>query len=135
MGNVEKLRVAYQRWHDSGGTSVSTWLDLSADDIAVRSAADGSPGLEYSAPATGRADLERFLTAITKDWEMLHFTPDDFIAEGDRVVMVGRCGWRHKGTGKAVESPVVHVWRFRDGKVTEMLELYDTARAVAAATV
>jgi ketosteroid isomerase-like protein len=37
-----------------------------------------------------------------------------------------------KVTGKEVKLPWVHVWRFRDGKVTEVPALTDTARAADA---
>jgi ketosteroid isomerase-like protein len=63
---------------------------------------------------------------------MLFDHANEFVAEGDRVVMIGRCGWRHKKTGKEVETPVFAYWNFRDGKVAEYFEFYDTAKAFAA---
>jgi ketosteroid isomerase-like protein len=81
----------------------------------------------------GRAELEHYFAAIAKDWEMIHYAAEEFISEGDRVVMVGRCAWRHRTTGKEVQSPLAHVWRFRDGKAVEYFEFYDTAKAFAAA--
>jgi ketosteroid isomerase-like protein len=133
MTNVDRLRQAYQAWHDSRGADRAAWLGLLADDAAVRSLADGAPGMEFAGPRRGRAAVEKYLSEITRDWEMLFFAMDEFIVDGDRVVAVGRCGWRHKGTGKAVESPAVHLWRFRDGRATELVEFYDTAKASAAA--
>jgi ketosteroid isomerase-like protein len=131
--NVDKLRRAYREWHDTRGASVPVWLELLADDVTLGSLAAGAAGLEFSAPRRGRADAERYFADIARDWEMLSFTADEFIAEGDRVVMVGRCAWRHRKTGKAAASPTVHLWRFRDGKATEFVEFYDTAKALEAA--
>src|SRR5262245_44403283 len=113
--NVQKLRHAYQAWHDSGGTSVPAWMDLLADDVVMRSVADGAPGMEFSAARRGRAEVEHYFSGLAATWEMLFYAADEFIAEGDRVVMIGRCGWRYKPTGKEVESPIINVWRFRDG--------------------
>ncbi len=81
----------------------------------------------------GRAAAEKYFAELARDWEMLFYEPHEFIVDGDRVVMVGRCGWRHRGTGKAVESPIINLWRFRGDKAIEFFEFYDTAKALEAA--
>src|SRR4051812_26393163 len=115
MNYVEHLRHAYQVWHDTRGASVGTWLELTDEDMVIRSLADGTEGLEFSSPGRGRADIERYLSQIVRDWQMLYFFADELIVQDDRVVMVGRCGWQHWITRKVAESPIVHLWRFRDG--------------------
>ena len=133
MSNADKLRQAYQVWHDTRGANGSVWLDLFADDVVLRSLADGASGMKFSAPRTGKAAAEHYLAELAREWEMEYFKTDDFIADGDRVAVVGRCAWRYRDTGKTAESPVVTIWRFRDGKVVEFMEFYDTAKAFAAA--
>ena len=64
---------------------------------------------------------------------MITYDMDDFIAQDDRVVVIGNVAWRNKATGKVAETPKVDIWRFRDGKVVEFAEFYDTARSFAAA--
>ena len=76
--NVEKLRYAYKAWHDSRGASVPVWLDLVADDVVLRSVADGAPGMEFSAPRRGRAELQHYFAGLARDWEMIHYTADEF---------------------------------------------------------
>ena len=88
--------------------------------------------MEFSAPRGGKAEFAAYFKAIARDWEMLDHTADEFVVEGDRVAVMGRCAWRHRGTGKAVASPMAQFWRFRDGKVIEFFEFYDTAKAMAA---
>ena len=39
---------------------------------------------------------------------MMEYEVDHFVAQGDRVVMLGRCAWRFKKTGKVV-------WQFQTG--------------------
>ena len=49
--------------------------------------------------------------------------------------MVGRCHWRHRASGREVDSPKVDIWHFEDGKATRFLEMFDSlafARAVGA---
>jgi ketosteroid isomerase-like protein len=132
MTNVDRLRPAYKAWDDTRAADPSVWLDLFAEEVDMRSLADGAPGMEFTSNRKGLAQAREFFAGVAREWEMISFSADDFISEGDRVVMIGRCSWRHKGTGKAVESPILHVWRFRDGKAVELFECFDTARAVAA---
>jgi ketosteroid isomerase-like protein len=131
---LAKLKAAYKEWHDTRGASVATWMALMADDIEMRSIADGAPGMEFSAPRKGKATAYGYFAGLAADWEMLHHTPEEFLVDGDRVVVFGRCAFRNRRTGKTAESPIVNRWRFRDGLAVEYFELYDTAGAFAAAT-
>ena len=63
---------------------------------------------------------------------MIEYVTEHFIAQGDRVVMLGRCAWRYKKTGKVVSTPKADVWRMADGKAVEFFEYYDTAQVHAA---
>ena len=58
---------------------------------------------------------------------MEHFTVDEFIAQGDRVVALGSTGWRDRKTGKSFDTPKVDIWRLKDGRAVEFMEFYDTA--------
>jgi len=63
---------------------------------------------------------------------MLDWHVDQFIAQGDRVVVLSRCTWRYKRTGKTVSTPKADSWRLADGKAVEYFEYYDTAQVHAA---
>jgi uncharacterized protein len=71
---------------------------------------------------------------LRADWEMIHYTVDRFVAQSDAVFMRGSTAWRHRRTGKIVDTPKVDFWRFENGKAIEFFEYFDTARAFAAAT-
>lgn len=70
--NVDRLKAAYKMWHDSKGMSQSAWLDLMADNVSIRSMAGPGPGLEFAAARHSKAETVGYLTAITKDWSMVH---------------------------------------------------------------
>jgi ketosteroid isomerase-like protein len=57
-----------------------------------------------------------------------------FIASGDDVAVVVNIAWRHKATNKMATGVLIDVWTFRDGKAITVLEVFDTASMVAAAT-
>ncbi|MBN9119642.1 MAG: nuclear transport factor 2 family protein [Planctomycetes bacterium] len=109
-------------------------MDLMADDIEMRSVADGAPGMEFSAPRKGKGTVQGYFTALAADWELIYYTVDEFLVDGDRVATFGRCAFRNRKTGKTAETAVANRWRFRDGLAVEFYELYDTAKAFAAAT-
>ena len=131
--NVAKLKHAYREWHDSKGGSVKTWLDLVADDVKVYSLAAGAPEVEFTAAVSSKKDFERYFTGLLADWEMIHYTTGTFIAEGNRVAMLGSTGWRNRKTGGVLETPKADFWTFRGDTIVEFHELYDTAAVLAAA--
>ncbi len=56
---LEELKAAYKAWHDTRGTSVETWMALMANDVQMRSLADGKPGMEFTAPRTASTRCTR----------------------------------------------------------------------------
>ena len=131
--NVELLRQGYKLWNDSKADSVGHWLNLVADDVKWTSLANGAAGMEFTAACGCKADVRRYFSELGKHWEMLHYTVEEFIAQGDRVVVLARCGWRNRDTGAAVETPKADILRMKDAKIVEYFEFYDTAAALAAA--
>jgi ketosteroid isomerase-like protein len=132
--NVGALKEAFRRWHETKAGGVQHWLDLMADDVCFRSLAGGAPGMDFTRDRHSRADVARYFEEMSAEWEMVHFTPDEFIAQGERVAVVGRCGWRSRKTGTVAESLMAHFFTFRDGRIVDVLEFFDTAKAVAAHT-
>jgi uncharacterized protein len=130
--NVKNLREAYQSWNDSRGAALEKWMELMADNIVFRSLAGGAKGMEFTLECRNKSDVERYFKGLGTDWEMLHYTPEEFTAQEDRVVVFGKCGWKSRKTGKSVETPKADFFKFRNGKIVEFFEFYDTARAIAA---
>jgi ketosteroid isomerase-like protein len=131
---LAKLKAAYKKWHDTRGQSAEDWVEMMADDVKLRSVADGADGMKFSAPRDGKEAARGYFAALGDEWEMVYHHADEFLVDGDRVAVFGRCAFRHRGTGKVAESFLNHRWRFRAGLVVEYAEFYDTARAFAAAT-
>ena len=132
--NVALLKDAYAQWAGQNGMDCECWMNIIAEDVTLSSLANGSPEMAFSAPRSNKSQILDYLRELGRDWEMVAFDMGDFIAEGDRVVAIGRVAWRNKATGKIADTSKVDIWRFQDGKVVEMAEFYDTARAFAAAT-
>jgi ketosteroid isomerase-like protein len=127
-----RVRQAYALWSESGGMRSDQWMALLADSIEMRSVL--TPDLPDDLAATRRTlsgALEYFET-VARDWEMIHFTVERIVDGGDDVVMIGRCAWRNRATGRIVDTPKVDVWRFEGGKAVSFLEMFDSLAFVRA---
>ena len=133
--NVALLEKGYALWHQSKADreGVACWVDLLSEDVQWRSLAAGAAGMEFTQACRSKDEVQRYFEDLGKDWEMVSYNVHEFIAQGDRVVMLGSCEWKHRSTGKIMKSPKADVHRLRDGKVVDFMEFYDTAAALAAA--
>jgi len=126
--NVQLLKEAYRRWNDSKGGSVEHWFDsVVAPNISFGSAPRGAAPLEFATQYNGREALQGYFSQLLADWEMIRYTIDEYVAQGDAVFARGSCAWTNKKTGKVADTPKVDFWRFRDGKAVEFYEYFDTA--------
>jgi hypothetical protein len=136
--HVAALREAYRRWRDTKGGSADEILALFDDRVEMRSVLDADLPSELAGIHRSRAEAAEYFAALARDWEMLDYVVDQFVADGeygDDVVAIGRCAWRHRSTGAEVDSPKVDIWHFEFGKVTRFTEMFDSlafARAVGA---
>ena len=85
----------------------------------------------------GHAGLENLLKKANETVETSYPEPPEFIAQGDRVLVVGFATGRMKATKKTFEDHWVFAITIRKGKVTNIREYVDTqalARASETAT-
>ena len=118
----------------SKGKAVQQWLDLCAEEMDFRSLGQGGEGLEFAERRSSKAGVGEYLGQLVRDWDMVFYQVDDFIADGDRVAVVCRCSWTNRTTGKTVETPKVDIWHFRDGKAVYFMEYFDTHAAIQGAS-
>jgi uncharacterized protein len=130
--NVALLKKAYSRWSETLGGSADEWLQICSDNIQFGSLAQGPEGASYLTEYRSRDALKQYFDGLTQDWQMIEYAAEHFVAQGDRVVMLGRCAWRYKKTGKVVWTNKADSWRFVGGKAVEFYEYYDTAQVQAA---
>jgi ketosteroid isomerase-like protein len=116
--NAAALARAYRAWIESRGADGSGFLALMADGIAMR------VGMQTDAPE-GVTPAE-FLAAIQAEWEMRDYRVEKLVADGGDVVMIGHCVWRNRATDRLLDTPIVDIWRFENGKATDFLEMFDS---------
>lgn len=132
--NLSQLKQAYQRWHSSKGGDSDCWLEMMSDNVQIKSTGAPIAALAFAQDRHSKSEAVAYLTGLLKDWSMVHWTPETFVAEGDKIAVFSQCAWINKATGKKAEVRTAHLWEFRNGKITSLVEIFDTAKAIAAAT-
>ena len=134
--NKDRLIAAYREWHETKAGSVDTWLALCSPTMTFLSSAMGREGMEFTEPCSCLDDVKRYFTGLTADWELIHYTVDQVIGDGDMLVAVGSTAWTHKKTGQSFEVAKADAWTFQDGVAVRIAEHYDAPailRALASA--
>ena len=98
--HVAVLKEAYRRWHETKAGSVDHWLDLMTDDVKFRSLAEGAKPMAFTRMSTCKGDVKSYFNGLTADWEMLYYRIDEYVAQGERVVALGSCSFKHRKTGR-----------------------------------
>ena len=60
-------------------------------------------------------------------WDEFVVTPEEFVEDGDVVVVLGTYRGVARGTGKRLDVPFVHVWTFADWLAVRFRQFLDTA--------
>ena len=80
----------------------------------------------------GRQEVAEFFSALNEQEDVELFEPEEYIAQRDKVVVLIKYRGRVRATGKTVESDLVHLFTFANGKVKRFREYYDTAATLDA---
>ena len=124
--NLEIVGRGYEAFARGDMEALFTLFD---DDIEWIS--PGPPELPTAGMRRGKQQVAEFFQAIDDVFEIQRFEPDAFVADGDRVVVLGSDTSRVKATGKVLDAEWAHVFTIRDGKIVAFKEYIDTAAVVA----
>lgn len=95
---------------------------------------EGPSAIPWAGNRHGRENWAKFFQTVGENLDEITVTMEPFAVQGDNVVTAGRYQARVKLTGKRIDSPLVHLWTIRNGKVVRCQELTDTATEAAACT-
>jgi ketosteroid isomerase-like protein len=83
-------------------------------------------------PRKGPKEVQAFFQIVAENDDFSHFSPREFYSAGDKVFVLGDYAMTLKKSGKTFESDWIHIFTFRDGKVSQFREFTDTAKFVEA---
>lgn len=90
------------------------------------------PALSFTGKRHGAAAVADYFRLSSEQQVVRELTPKEFIAQGDKVVVLGHGGWTAKQTGQDFDSDWVHVFTVKDGKIAAFREFMDVHVAVEA---
>jgi uncharacterized protein len=105
-------------------------LDSVTDDVDWIN--EGPNSIPYAGTFKGRKDVQRFFEAIGTSVDNGRVTPEDWIAQGDKVVSTGRFTATVKKSGRRIDVPIAHVFTVNNGKISRWVGYADTARVAEA---
>ena len=123
MSTKENARIVKDAFAAIGRGDMQGLLALSAEDIEWI-----IPGEDWPLAGThrGHAGLEDLLQEANETVETFHPEPPEFVAQGDRVLVIGFAAGRIKATNRRFEDHWIFAITVRNGKVTKIREYIDT---------
>ena len=123
MSIEENVQIVKDFFAAMGGYNRQDLLALVAEDIEWI-----IPGENWPLAGThrGHAELAAVLQKASEEVEMTYPKPPEFVAQGDRVLVVGVATGRIIATNRTFEDHWVFAITVRNGKLTNVREYIDT---------
>jgi ketosteroid isomerase-like protein len=121
MTNLEIVKSTYE-----GKTSEENGRNL-AKYVAGNISWTEARGFPYGGTYIGLEEITRnVFSRLGAEWIDYKFTPEDYVAEGDKVVAYGSYTGTYKQTGKTILARVAHIWKLKEGKITSFEQFVDS---------
>src|SRR5450432_1289009 len=123
MSIEENVRIVKDFFAAMGSGDKQGLLALAAENIEWIIPGEGWP---LAGTHRGHAELAAVLKKASKEVEMTYPKPPEFVAQGDRVLVIGSATGKIKATNKPFKDDWVFAITVRSGKVTNIREYVDT---------
>ena len=127
--NVAVIQNALQAF---GLGDVPAMLDACAADCEFH--CPGPDAIPYAGTMRGRTEIQTYFDQLIGTQTNPNLTIQEFVAQGDNVVAIGRYTAEITATGKRIDSPVVLTFKLKDGKIASHMVIGDTAALASAYT-
>ena len=128
MSEQQNVGVVQEAYAAFGRGDVNGILALL--DPQVSWLTPGPPDLPTAGMRRGVNAVRDFFGILLNTFEITNFEPRDFLAQGDKVVVLGTSLERVKATGTAVDFRWVHVFTIRNGRIVAFEEPADVSALV-----
>lgn len=121
MTNLEIIKSTYEgKTSEENGKNLAKYV---AEDITWTEA----KGFPYAGTYVGLENVtQNVFSRLGSEWIDYKFTPEDYVASDDKVVVYGTYTGTYKLTGKPFEARVAHIWKLKDGKIINFEQFVDS---------
>lgn len=131
MQEASNTRVVQDAYAAFGRNDVAGILATLDDNVVWKAVHGAGPHVPTGGERRGKAAVTEFFRILGETTQFERFEPREFIAQGDRVVVLGSYAARTSAGGR-FESEWVMLFAFRGGKIAEFQEFTNTAALNAA---
>jgi ketosteroid isomerase-like protein len=125
MNEASNIKLVQQGYEKFGAGDIPGLLSLFWEGIQWQ-----TPKVENAAFTGDRDGLDsvsEFFAQMIDAEEFTRFEPLEFIAQDDKVVVLGEFAGTVKETGRSYETEWVHLFHIRDDKIVSFKEFLDSA--------
>jgi len=130
MSEHENRKVVEQAYASFKAGEIPKLLQSMSEDITWQ-----LPEIEnvpFSGKRQGRGAVAQFFSTLASLQEARSFEPREFIAQGDKVAVLGHYVWQVKANGRTYGADFAHVFTVRGGQIVAFHEYTDTAAGARA---
>lgn len=121
MTNLEIVKSTYE-----GKTSEENGKNL-ANAVSENISWTEAAGFPYAGTYIGLEEIGKHVFyRLANEWIDYKFVPEDFVAEGDKVVAYGTYKGTYKVTNTYFEARAVHIWKLKEGKIISFEQFVDS---------
>jgi len=129
MSNLIKtVQDAYAAF---GRGDIATILSMLAPDVSWE--LEGPAEISFAGIRKGPEAVKGFFQGIANDNADSKLEIAEYLSSADAVATFGRYKCTIKKTGRRVDTPMAHLFKFRDGKIVRFVDHINTAAFVEAA--
>lgn len=127
--NVDRVKDIY---YAIGHGDIPAVIGMMTEDVEIH--LPGPPEIPFAGEFHGHEGFKKFATALAEgiDWDTRKLEAKEFIAQGDKVVVIGHEQLTAKPTGKSWNTDWAMVWSFNDGKIKSLKEFHETTSIASA---
>ena len=127
--NIDLVKAAFDAF---GRGDVQGILSLCTSDCEFNT--PGPSVIPYAGQKKGNAEIHSYFDILLRSQTNQNLAIDEFVAQADTVVAIGRYSATVRSTGKPINTPVVLVFHLRDSKIARHMVLSATAAVAASYT-
>jgi hypothetical protein len=125
MSEQDSRKIVEQAYSNFKAGDIEKVLQSTSEDVRWE-----TPDIEnvpFSGKRQGRGGVGEFFSMLASLMDVRSFEPREFIAEGDKVVVLGHYAWQVKANGRTIESDFAHVFTLRGRQIAGFHEYTDSA--------
>ncbi len=124
--NVELVRRGHEAFRDSGEEAIFEFLHPEIDLTPIEELLDAGT-------FHGHDGVHRFFQTLREAFGDFTWEPQEFLDQGDHVVVATRFVAEGRGSGAPVEAMIYNVWTVRQGKAVRVRGYGSRSEALEAA--